>query len=88
MTTDDRLLLLEAHIKQLQEQLCGHHLVMGWMLSELARTPWIGPDQVRHFLVDQANELRGNRKFVEHVAVLDEMLEDLDAWLPRPDDEP
>lgn len=74
-TLTDRLNRLEATIRQQEERQIAHQLVLSWLLANQ-------PDGI-HFLRDQANEVDqpGCRdKFPEHIALLDELREDVAQW--------
>jgi len=76
-TFDDLPPLLLARLELLQERIDAQQLVIAWLLNELQNVPHFQPDLVQRFLSRQANELDGHPKFAEHVAVLDELREDV-----------
>ncbi len=70
----DMVVAQQATITQLQERADALLFVVGWLL---AKHP--GSD-AQAFLSLQANELEGNPKFVETVALLDDLREELVQW--------
>lgn len=66
------IITLKAEVSQLQEQLRALELVVSWLLAH-------NPDS-QSFLTQQATELEGNAKFVEDIAMLNELGEDVQQW--------
>jgi len=71
MTKDliERIDLLEAKLKMADEQLFAQEQVLAWLLAQQPH------EAALNFLQAQANELDGNPKFVEFVALLDSLSE-------------
>lgn len=71
MATDliERIELLEAKLKMADEQLFAQEQVLAWLLAQQPQ------EAALNFLQSQANELDGNPKFVELVALLDSLSE-------------
>lgn len=78
MEMDTKLLIEhEAKLRMLQERNDALQLVLGWLL---ACQP---DDSALRFLSSQANELDQpghSRKYPEHIALLDELAEDVLRW--------
>lgn len=72
---EDQIITLRAEVSQLQEQLRALGLVVSWLLAH-------NPES-HHFLSLQATELEGNPEFVEDVALLNELGEDVLEWQTR-----
>lgn len=70
----DRIVRLEVQAEQMRKRNEALLLVVGWIL---AMHPG---DEAMRFLSSQANELDDNQKFVEDVALLDDLREDVAQW--------
>lgn len=71
---EEKLLRLEVCLNQTNERHDALLVVLSWLL---ANHPG---DEAMKFLCLQANELEGDRKLQEHVAVLDDLREAVCAW--------
>lgn len=67
------IIALEVELNQLRERSNALQLAVSWLLSH-------HPDG-RRFLAAQAEELEGSPGLVEHVALFDELREDVVQWL-------
>lgn len=69
-----RVQALEVGLEQTTRRANALLVALGWTLATLA------PEDARLFLALQANEIEGNPRLIEHVAVLDELSEELARW--------
>lgn len=69
-----RIVRLEAYLKIAENRLVAHQFVLARLLANLPE------DEALLFLSVNANNLQGNPDNAEHVALLDELREDVSIW--------
>jgi hypothetical protein len=69
---DEEIIRIRAEMLQQRERLEALELVVSWLLAK-------NPDSL-NFLQQQADELRGNKKLTENVALLDDLRDDVLQW--------